>query len=324
MNATHGRARFSSTLPIALLAALVPAAGAAAQAGAGLGDPITGQPAPPRVEAPAEPPARAPAEAAEADGVDDAAIPEPPGAEPREAPPRSYGVTAVDANLQQRLRALDSTWAALANTGGPQWFSGIGGIIGGGASIAIGAILLDIDTTGGANFIAPYLITLGATSVLRATLVDLILPPNPRPTAIRFANMPDGTQEQALERVRFGEEELEALAEYSMIVRIVDASLSIAGALAVVPAYLVPRDWTIVDPLEALIFIGPGLSLIFGVITLASPSGAEQRWDAYKDLRRRLEGGDTAALPRETGPTFSAGFSIDPRGGGAATLTGRF
>lgn len=253
-------------------------------------------------------------------------MPPPPGtAAPREWS-GTYGVSVVDANLRQRLRVLDATWSSLANTGGPNWFSGIAGIVGGGASITIGALLLEFDDpVGSASYIAPYLITLGITSVLRSTLVDLILPPNPRPTAIRYANMPDGTREEALARVRFGENELESLAEYSLIVRIVDASLSIAGALAVIPAYLIPRDWMIVSPFEALVFIGPALSLIFGIITLASPSGPEQRWDAYREMRRRLgEDGDEAALPRAIGPTFQAGFSIDPNGGGAATLTGRF
>ncbi|HJL20562.1 MAG TPA: hypothetical protein RMH99_33200 [Sandaracinaceae bacterium LLY-WYZ-13_1] len=252
------------------------------------------------------------------DYADAVEVPEPPGV-PVVGGDDAGGVAPT---VRERLRLLDSTWQVLANTGGPAWFDGIAGIVGGGISIALGAILLELDPGGSGERLAPYLITLGSTAVVRAALVDLILPPNPRPTAIRYANMPDATPEQARERLAYGERELEALAEYSMILRILDGGLSIAGALAVVPAYLAPNDWTISE-LEALIFLGPALSLVFGIITLASPSPAERRWDAYREMRDR-EGEPRAEA--DPGITWHAGFAIDPRNGGrgSATLTGRF
>ena len=304
------RAR-ASVAALSALIALLAAAPAAAQRGAGsrLDDPTGRTPVEPRPEVEREAPPDVPGQYAQ---PTDEAVPPPPGGYPREP-----GTPSVDLRTRARLNALDATWQVLGARGGPNWFGGIVGILGGGLEIALGAIFLEVDSGGAGELIAPYFITLGVTTVVRSALVDLILAPDPRPTAIRYATMPAGTPEEAEARLEFGERELAALAEYSMIVRIVDASLSIAGALAVIPAYLAPNDWMLRHELEALVFLGPAVSLIFAIVTLASPSAAEQRWDAYRQMRDRLTG-------ESGGVSFTPGFSVDPNGGGFATLTARF
>lgn len=309
--------RFAIVASTALAVVLGGVSTAAAQRGAGraLDDPTGQAPVQPR---PAEPPTP-PAPTEYDEGFGEQAVPAPPGGGYQLQPGVQPGATPIDRRTRVLLGALDATWQVLGARGGPNWFGGIVGILGGGLQIGLGAVFLEIDPMGAGGFISPYLITLGVTTVVRSTLIDLILAPDPRPTAIRYATMSSDTPEDAQARLEFGERELEALAEYSMIVRIIDASLSLAGALAVIPAYLVPRDWMLVSELEALVFLGPAISTIFAIVTLASPSPAEQRWGAYAQMRETLDS------ERGGGVALSPGFSIDPRGGGGfATLTGRF
>jgi hypothetical protein len=219
----------------------------------------------------------------------------------------------VGPDVQLRIRALESSWQTLGAQGGPDYVGAVLSMVGGGLEIGLGAILLDQ----GAPFdaMAPYFIVLGGVSILRTIVVDFVLRPNPQSTAIQFQHMPSGTRQETLARLRFGEQQLEALANQWMITRVVDASINIAGALAIIPAYLVPRNFTIVNPLEAFIFIGPAIALIGAIITLASTSSAEQRWDAYRQLRDRLaehgsDDGDAEAALDELERPLTAGPSI--------------
>ncbi len=56
----------------------------------------------------------------------------------------------------------------------------------------------------------------------------------------------------------------------------------------VIPLYLAPNDFSIDSPFDYLILIGSGISLITGIIGLASRSDAEKRWTRYRELRDRL------------------------------------
>ena len=222
------------------------------------------------------------------------AVPEPPPGRYSDlvGPVPTRGPSLVGPDLTLRLRALDSSWQALGAQGGPDYVGAILSMVGGGLEIGLGAILLELGPP--ADAMAPYFMVLGGVSIVRTIVVDFILRPNPQSTAIEFQHMSSGTRQETLARLHFGEQQLEALANQWLITRIVDASINIAGALAIIPAYLVPRNFTIVDPLEAFIFIGPAIGLIGAIITLASSSSAEQRWDAYRQLRARLaeHGGD--------------------------------
>lgn len=327
----------------ALLTALVVTLGAlsvvpaSAQRGPAsrLGDPRPGATARTAPDVGRAPPARA---GQRPDGALDAErVPLPPGYRPdagRAAP--SVEDDAVDGDapsaieVQNRIRALDATWGTLGLAGGANIGGAILALVGGGIQIGLGVLLLELGSPSASDF-APYFFVLGGTSVLRTILVEFILRPDPRGTAIQYQNMPDATRSQALARMRYGERELEGLAERSLIMRVVDGGLNIASGLAVIPAYLVPRDFEL-NAFEWLVLIGPAFAVVSGIITLATPSAAERRWQAYDELRRRQapRGGraglelDPLTMPAPEGPSFDASLSLDPNGGGMAFLSGTF
>ncbi len=327
--------RSLSTLGVLVLVTALPALGsgrAAAQGPASrLGDPQTGRPSD---VAPPEAPRHARV------ATDPAEVPPPPGAarEPDGYAPGPYGGYAEEddtsdggpprLDLDNRLRALDVTWATLGSQGGPDIANAILSILGGGIEIALGALFLELDPSVG-EVMAPFFITLGATTVVRTIVVEFILRPDPRGPALEYQHMPNGTRAQRLRRLEYGEQQLAALSERSLIMRVVDGSLSIAAALAVVPAYLLARG-SAFQPMEAFIFVGPAISLVTGIITLASPTAAEQRWAAYQQMRRRMdearERGEEADLvaPPPAGVELGYGLAFDPNGGGMATITGTF
>lgn len=312
------------SLSLAVVVAMLGPASALAQGlASGLGDPSGGRAAPSRqTRVEREPRAAEPdsVPASPAGYGSDEVVPPPPGG--AYASPGAPSSPSSSATLT-RMRALDASLTALAASGGPDYVGVALSLIGGGVSIAFGVISLEL----GDPFarMAPYLMVLGGTSILRTVMGEFILRPDTRGYALEYHGMRQGTDAERRARIEYGEHALEAIAEASMIARIVDGAISIAGALAIVPAYLAPNDFMIVDGLEALVFIGPAISLITGIITLASPSSAEQRWDAYRELRDRL--GARAAMEqlreRAEAPSVDFGVSAGPNGG-MAVANGRF
>jgi hypothetical protein len=132
-----------------------------------------------------------------------------------------------------------------------------------------------------------YLYVYGGTSAVRGIL-DFALTPNAVGPAITYQHMPMTTPQEVRERLAYGENALRGLAEQSLVARVIDASLNIAAGVSVIPIYLVPNEFEIVDPVGYFILIGAGVSIVSGIITLASTSLAEQRWSAYQELRDRL------------------------------------
>lgn len=206
----------------------------------------------------------------------------------------------VEGSIATRLRALESSFQTLGARG-PDYTGTVLSMVGGAVTIALAAVLWELGapaTPGGrpgsTRLLAPYYFVMGGINVVRPAVVDFALQPNARDAAIRFQHMPAGTEEEQLARLAYGEEQLEDLANQSLIARIVDASMNALGGLAIIPAYLIPRftdeAWADIefDPTEAFVFLGPAISLIGAIITLASQSAAEQRWDAYRRMRERL------------------------------------
>jgi hypothetical protein len=232
--------------------------------------------------------------------------------------------------IQNRLHTLDATFASLATTGGPDIGGAVMSLVGAGLEIGIGALLLELgDST--VDSMAAYMFVLGGTTIARTIVVEFILRPDARGPAIQYQNMPAHPWSAQLERLRWGENQLQSLAERAFIARMVDGSLNIAGALAVVPAYLAPKNFVMDNPLEAFIFIGPAFALISGIITLASPTTLEQRWAAYdrlrRELRERREAQEEEAellLPPAVGPSLAFDLTLDPQGGGMAFMRGTF
>lgn len=217
--------------------------------------------------------------------------PEPPSG-PYVPPPSSV---PIESSVATRLRALESSFQTLGASG-PDYTGTVLSMVGGGITIALAAVLLELGPP--IDRLAPYYFVMGGVGVVRPAIVDFALRPDARGPAIEFQHMPGGTEQEQLDRLRFGEEQLESLAERSFIARVVDASINIAGALAVIPAYLIPRVEVGFDPpnefspLEAFVFLGPAISLVGAIITFATQSPAEQRWSAYRRMRDRLEDED--------------------------------
>ena len=120
--------------------------------------------------------------------------------------------------------------------------------------------------------------------------------------------------EEVAARVRFGEEELEALADSARLARILDAALNIATGAAFVPLYLGPNDFD-VDTFGAIVLVTAGVSVVTGAINLFTLTEAERRHDAYQAMKARLaaRGQSSVRLRWGAGPH-----------GGMVGLHGRF
>jgi hypothetical protein len=243
-----------------------------------------------------------------------------------------------NAELSDRLRALDATYAALSASAGPNWFNIVLSLASGAAQLGFGIAFTQVDDDI-INALGPYFITLGMVALTRTIVVDIVMRPDPRGVALEYQHMPSITRANRLARLRYGEQQLNAIADYSFIARMVDAGLNIGGAAASMIAYFVPRDFGLrpFDWLESFIFIGPAISLVMAIVTLASPSEAEQRRDAYARLRQTLrqrrgqrveeEGSyeeEAVPPPPRAGLSWQVGGGIDPNGGGLVAVGATF
>lgn len=225
-------------------------------------------------------------------------VPPPPGSAegiryPGQQGPRARALTTdagvrIPSGMATRLRALDSDFQVLAARGGGSIVDGILGILTGGLSITIGILLINEPAAVGGLNMSPYLFTYGGASAVRGVL-SLVLMTNPSGPAIAFAHMPMTTMDEVRARLEYGERELAGLADRSRISRILDGSLNVAVGLAIIPIYLGPNNFEIVNTFDWFVLIGAGISTISGVITLLSTTEAERRWSAYEELRDRLE-----------------------------------
>lgn len=202
-------------------------------------------------------------------------IPTPGSVEPDEPQIR------ISSRVTTRLRALDANLQALATRGGTNIVNAVLSLLTGGLAITLGAV-----RPNPVDEMSIYLYVYGGTAALRGVL-DFALTPDAQGAAITYQHMPMTTREEVQERLAFGERALSGLAEQSLIARVLDASLNLAAGVAVVPIFAA-KEFTISDPLDYFVLIGAGVSIVSGIITLASTSAAEQRWSAYQELRERL------------------------------------
>ena len=96
--------------------------------------------------------------------------------------------------------------------------------------------------------------------------------------------------------------------------RSVRMSILIRGlwALAIIPIFLGPNDFSVRDPFDYFVLLGSGISVVTGLINLVTRSTAEKYWAAYTELNERL------SAPRTT-----VSLGITPlRGGMSFSLTG--
>lgn len=267
-----------------------------------------------------EPPGEdaAPAPAAEAPSAYE--VPPPPtgprypraqAGEPRGLETRSSRID-IPSRIATRLRVLDADLGALANRGGNGIVDGVLSMLSGALSITLG-VLVDED------LLRTYLFLWGGANVARG-IIDLVVSPNASEPAIQYAHMPMDSPTEVRRRLEFGEDALHSLARRTRLARILDASINIAVGVAVVPLYLGPNDFEIQSPFDYFVLIGSGISVISGIINLATRSEAEKRWNAYDELRGRLSREHREQRERAS---LRLGVAPLPRGG-AATLDATF
>ncbi len=248
-----------------------------------LGSPTGGEHQPP-------PPIAAPVQP----GLDEVPIPPPPGAPAEQSevrypiPSEEHAAAAeeptirIPSRITTRLRSLDANLQALAARGGGNVVNAVLSLLTGGLAITIGA-LHDPNY----DEVSVYLYVYGGIAAVRGIL-DFVMTPDAQSAAITYEHMPMTTAGEVRDRLRFGERALAGLAEQSLIARVLDASLNMAAGAAVVPIVLAPKGFGLSDPLDWFVLIAAGVSIVSGIVTLATTSPAEQRWSAYQQLRERL------------------------------------
>lgn len=211
----------------------------------------------------------------------------------------------IPSRTATRLRVVGSSLRTLAARGGNKLVDGILSLTSGALVIGIAGWQWSEDKQLGG-----YLLLYGVANIARG-LIDLILTPNASRYSIEFTHMPRTSLGEVEAALAFGERSLEQMAKRTRLARILDASLNIGVGAAVIPLYLAPNDFEIDDPFDYFVIIGSGISIISGLISLATRSDAERRWQAYQELRDRLEREETARLQfRRASPVVLRGGAM--------------
>ncbi len=247
--------------------------GVAQDRASALGAPTQGVPAPQLGVAPQSDAVVPPPPAYQAPATD-VVVPQPPSTQ------GTAPTLTLPASLHTRLRALDSDLLLLSARGGGNAFDGVLAILMGGLSITLGALFN--------NPLSAYLYLYGGGGIIRGTL-SLVFMANPSGYAVTYAHMPMSTREEADARLEYGENALSTLASRAELSRILDGSLSVAIGLAIVPVYLAPNNFEFRSAFDYFVLIGAAVSVVSGVMELASTSEAERRWNAYSQMRDMLQ-----------------------------------
>lgn len=269
-----------------VLAALALPASAAAQGGRDLDSPWQDGPG----ATPAVPPTSGAAPVQDVIVVapsDEAAIPPPP-------PTGAYGAALgtsdrlrIPSTIATRLRALEGDLSALAQRGSGYIVDGVVQLLSSGISIAVGVLFLTASSSPTGDQMAAYLFSVSGVGVARG-LLTLLLPVTPSESAVAYLHpTPMTSYREVRERLRAREDELHGLADAAMVGRVVDGSLGLASAAAMIPLFAV-FGFNERDPYSYIMLLLAGVSAVTGTITLFSTSDAERRWSSYTELRDRL------------------------------------
>lgn len=221
----------------------------------------------------------------------------------------------IPASISTRLRALDADLQVLAVRGSGGIVDGVLAIVMGATAIGIG-VYMDVSGSAPGPSMTPYLYVYGGAGIVRGIL-DFAFMRNPSGVAMVYAHMPMTTLGEVRARLRYGERELESLAQTAELSRILDGALSIATGLAVVPVYLGPTNFAFSSAFDYFVLIGAAVSVTTGIITLFSVNESERRWSAYREMRERLlatEQGSADELELERAAEQLQAFEVAPVG----------
>jgi hypothetical protein len=212
----------------------------------------------------------------------------------------------IDAVTATRLRVLNGDLQALAARSGNGILDGILGIVGGGLGITLGIFSRDSDP-----FVSTYFYMWGAAGIARA-IIDLALTPNVDNRALAFAHMPMRNSSEVDARLVYGETALEYIARRNRLARLLDGSINVAAGAAAIPLVVSADNLDKSDFYFYFVIIGSSLSLIGGIVTLATRSDAEKRWNAYQELRDNLTRNAERSVSWEFGgaPIYGGGMGV--------------
>jgi hypothetical protein len=215
-------------------------------------------------------------------------------------------VPSIDAATATRLRVLNGDLQALAARSGNGVLDGILGIVGGGLGITLGIFSRDSDP-----FISTYFYLWGAAGIARA-VIDLALTPNVDDRALAFAHMPMRSSAEVNARLLYGETALEYIARRTRLARLLDGSINVAAGAAAIPLVASADNLDKSDFYFYFVLIGSSLSLIGGIVTLATRSDAEKRLKSYEELRDHVTQSAARRVRWEFGgaPVFGGGMGV--------------
>jgi hypothetical protein len=213
------------------------------------------------------------------------------------------GGTPIAADVATRLRVIDESLTVLAARGGNNILDGVLTSLFGALSFSL-SFVPDTDSE---QRLALRL--WGSTSIVRG-VIEMAVPADRTEPAIRFSNMPMRGEGEVLARLTYGENALERIARRSKIARVLDASVAIASGLAVIPIFLGPNEFDSADPFDYIIIVSSGISVISGIVSLATRSDAERRWSAYQDLRDQVTRDASDGVGDDRGDGLSGSVSI--------------
>jgi hypothetical protein len=225
----------------------------------------------------------------------------------------------IPTRIAARLRALETDLNLLASRSGGRIADGVISLVAGGAFFTISFFIDD-------PLFRSLLFMTSGVAIGRG-VIDLAVVPDPDDYAIPYSHMPMTTVEQVRERLGYGEHALSLLAKRSRVARSLDGSIAVTSGAVTIGVFTAkppcptsrPDCRFKDDPLNYIVVVGGGISIIGGLVGLIAKSEAERRWDAYVKLRSRLRDQSGARRTRSLELAYP---SVAPLPGGTAITWG--
>jgi hypothetical protein len=214
-------------------------------------------------------------------------------------PSATPGGVALPSRSLVLQRVLGSHLDALADHSGGRILDGTLELVLGGAFVGVGIFVKD-------ELFRSLLFLTGGVSLGRG-LNQMIIAPDPSEQATAFQAMPTGSIAAARARLKYGEDVLAWAARRARTARLIDGTLTMAGAAGYVPLYWglrranEPRYRFGDDAVDYLTVVFSTVAFAAGLITTIRKSEAEQRQAAYRELKDRFRAespAEFAWLPR--------------------------
>lgn len=222
-------------------------------------------------------------------------------------PVPSLGGTPLPPRKAALMRMLDQDLERLAEQSDGRILDGTLQLVVGGAFVTIGVLIDD-------QLFRAIVLLSGSVSIARG-VNTLAVAPDAEAPFLAFRGMPMFTPAEVEAKLRFGDAALAELAQRSRAARLVEGTLTMAGAAGYIPLYWGFRradepGYRFGD--DGTDYFGVAISAVVfasGLVTVIRKSSAERRNKAYREFKRELYG---LRLAPSFGPQH-AGFSVGGR-----------